>query len=336
VKAVRETGGFSVVGEIGLNDGPIGGMAAARGGRCLTAISSGGDSVSVIDTRAQTVVATLSGTPEPSAIAIGRECACISTASATYDAITVLDLRAKRVAAVHPVAFAVNDVAVSPDADKVYCSATASGRADVAALDTMTGAGEIVAISDVPGSTTGSIQTSPDGRQLYVAVHGHSSDQLVLMDAPALRITGSVEIGSPIRDVAVRPDGDSVYVASCSPDFGTVLDVIDTRSGTVAATAKITGTGGVVTQLVSSADGQRAYLVDDHSVTVLSTLTLDIIGSVDVGVAPSCVVETAEGTRLCVADYAGVITVLSIPSTGVRDSAARDARSLLDRTPVMA
>jgi hypothetical protein len=31
-----------------------------------------------------------------------------------------------------------------------------------------------------------------------------------------------------------------------------------------------------------------------------------------------------------------VITVLSIPSTGVRDSAARDARSLLDRTPVMA
>ncbi len=336
VKDLRKVEGFSIVAEIGVNNGPIGGMAAFDGGRCLAVTSRSGDSVSVIDTDARTVVATFAGTPEPSAIAVGQERACVSTASATYDAIAVLDLQARSVAAVHPVIFAVNDVAISPNAEKVYCSTTASGLAEVAALDTTTGAGDMVAVSAVPGSTAGSVRISPDGGQLYVAAHGHSSDQLVLLDAPQLRVTGSVEIGSPIRDVAVSPNGDTVYVASCSPDFGTVLDVVDPRSGTIAATAKITGMGKIVTQLASSADGQRAYLVDEHGVTVLSTLTLDVIGTLDIGVAPSCVVETAEGTRLCVADYAGVVTVLSIPSMGAQDSTAHQAWALLDSAPAMA
>jgi DNA-binding beta-propeller fold protein YncE len=71
---------------------------------------------------------------------------------------------------------------------------------------------------------------------------------------------------------------------------------------------------GWLTQLALSRDGQRAYLVGAHSVTVLSTSTRDVIGSIVVGGQPSCVTESPDGNRLYIADYAGAITVLTTAS----------------------
>jgi DNA-binding beta-propeller fold protein YncE len=70
--------------------------------------------------------------------------------------------------------------------------------------------------------------------------------------------------------------------------------------------------------LALSGDGQRTYLVCDHSVTVLSTSTHDVIGSIVVGAQPSCVTESPDANRLYIADYAGAITVLTTPSAGAR------------------
>lgn len=343
MSVVRDKEGFPVVTRIDVNDGPIGGIAATEDGRSVMVTNCSGGSVSIVDTRAGAVVSTIPGIPEPLSIAVGgRDRACVSSASATYDAFAVLDLRDQRLVGVRPVAFPVTDVAVGPDAERVYCSVTAGERAGVAAIHTTTGAGDVVTISATPGTTAGSVRISPDGRRLYVAVHGASSDQLVLMETQALRAIGSVEIGSPIRDVAVSSNGSTVYVASCGPDFGALLDVIDTRSGMVAGTAKITGAGGFVTQLALSADGERAYLVNDHGVTVLSTATLDVVGSVTVGGSPSCVVETADGTHLCIADYAGFVTVVSTATDSVRADDDITARhewalpQLLDFAPALA
>ncbi|HXY66538.1 MAG TPA: YncE family protein, partial [Mycobacterium sp.] len=72
---------------------------------------------------------------------------------------------------------------------------------------------------------------------------------------------------------------------------------------------------GWLTQLALSRDGHRAYLVGDHGVTVWSTATHDVIGSIVVGAQPSCVTESPDGSRLYIADYAGVITVLTTAST---------------------
>jgi DNA-binding beta-propeller fold protein YncE len=61
-----------------------------------------------------------------------------------------------------------------------------------------------------------------------------------------------------------------------------------------------------------SRDGQRVYLVGDQSVTVLSTTTHDIIGAIDIDGQPSCAIESPDGKRLYIADYAGTVTVLGI------------------------
>ena len=55
-----------------------------------------------------------------------------------------------------------------------------------------------------------------------------------------------------------------------------------------------------------------SYLVGDQSVTVLSTATQDVLGSIAIGGQPSCAIESPDGKRLYIADYAGTVTVLEI------------------------
>jgi DNA-binding beta-propeller fold protein YncE len=67
--------------------------------------------------------------------------------------------------------------------------------------------------------------------------------------------------------------------------------------------------------LTLSADGDRAYLVSDDRVTVLCTLTHDVIATLVVAAQPSCVVESPDATQLYIADYSGTITVTPVAST---------------------
>jgi DNA-binding beta-propeller fold protein YncE len=50
-------------------------------------------------------------------------------------------------------------------------------------------------------------------------------------------------------------------------------------------------------------------------VTVWSTATHDVIGSIVTGAQPSCATESPDGNRLYMADYSGAITVLTVAST---------------------
>ena len=127
-----------------------------------------------------------------------------------------------------------------------------------------------------------------------------------------MRIADTIELGLPIRDVALSSDGATAYVASCGPEVGAVLDVIDTRTNKITGTRKIGELVGTLTRLTLSGDGRRAYLVSDDSITVLCTRTHDVIGDIAVAKHPSCVVESPDGRCLYIADYSGVVTAAPI------------------------
>ncbi|HMC70862.1 MAG TPA: YncE family protein [Mycobacteriales bacterium] len=312
--------GFPILVQIAVRQGPISGIVASPDGTRLMVANYGRDSVSVIDTRACRVVQTVPGLDEPFALAVGRRDtnrAYVSTVTPAYDSIAVIDLPTNTVIARHPLALSVSDLAVSPDGNYVYASRDGAGGPDLVVLDIGTGRAEEIALPNRPGTTTECVRSSADGSRLYVATNGPGGGQLVVIDAHApsrSRVLGTVEIGLPVRDVALSPNGAIAYVASCAPELGAVIDVVDTRTAKITGTSKISEVGGILTGLTLSRDGDRAYLVSDDGVTVLSTLTHDVVGTIGVANQPSCVVESVDARYLYIADYSGTVTVAPVAS----------------------
>lgn len=333
-REIEAAPGFTKVAEIAGQGGAVSGIAVSPDGARLMVTHYGDDSFSLIDTASCAVAQTVIEIDEPFAIAMsdtsaGR--AYVSSAAAAYDSILAFDTDANRVVANYPLAYSVTDLAVSPDGRYVYASRAAVSAADVAIVDTWTGDDDAISIATTAGTTTTEcVRVSPDGRRLYVAVNGASTAELVVIDTRKHRVLHTVEIGSPIRDIAISPDGATAYVGSCAPDFGTVLDVVDTRTAAVTNTYKFGDIAGLLTRLAVSRDGERAYLIGDQSVTVLSTSTQDILGGIAIDGQPSCAIESPDGRRLYIADYAGTVTVLTIASA----TASVDAHTSEDEPTV--
>jgi YVTN family beta-propeller protein len=309
--------GFTVVAEIAVQRGAVSGIAVSPDGAHLMTTHYGDDSVSLIDTANCAVAQTVIDIDEPFAIAMPDTSGSrvyVSTVSGAYDSILVFDTDANQVVAIHPLTYSVTDLAVSPDGRHVYASRAAVNGADVAILDTKTGDDDAISIATTAGTTTECVRVSPDGHRLYVAAIGASNAELVVIDTRRHRVLSTIEIGSAIRDIGLSPDGATAYVGSCGPDFGTVLDVVDTRTSAITNTYKFGDTAGVLAQLTVSRNGERVYLVGDQSVTVLSTSTHDVIGSIVIDGQPSCAIESPDGNRLYIAGYAGTVTVLAIAS----------------------
>ena len=304
--------GFTMVDEIDAGRGAVSGMAISPDGDVLMTTHYGDSSVSLIDTVNGAVALTVVEVEESFAVAMSGNRAYVSSVSAEHDSVLTFDTESDEIVAEYPLAFNVTDLAVSPNGRHLYAGRTDVEGADVAILDTKTGKEDSVHIAGAAGTTTGSVRVSPEGRRLYIAANGPSTAQIVMVDAVQKRVLNAVEIASPIRDIALSPDGATAYVGSAGPDFGTVLDIIDTRTSTITTTHKIGDVAGLLAQLTVSRDGERAYLVGDQSVTVLSTATQDVIGSIAVDGDPSCAIESPDGKRLYIADYAGTVTVLAI------------------------
>jgi YVTN family beta-propeller protein len=337
--------GFPIVVEIAVQNGPISGIATSPDVARLLVTNYGRNSVSVIDTDTCRVVEAVADLDEPFAIAMGSndaDRAYVSTVSTAYDAIAVIDVPTNTVVATHPLALSVSDLVVSPGGRYVYAGRNDAGGADVAVLDTTTGRVEAIEVATTPATTTECVRLSPDGGRLYVGTNGPAGGRVVVIgthpqsnepgagrsswrgksstasrgdaEQTDLRVIDTIEISLPVRDVALSPNGAIAYVASCAPELGVVIDIIDTRTNKIIGTRTIGEISGILTGLTLSRDGDRAYLVSDDGIAVLCTLTHDVVGTVTVTNQPSCMVESPDAKYLYIADYSGAVTVAAVAS----------------------
>jgi len=292
----------SVVGR-----GPIGDIAVGSAGVVVT--NAGADSVSILD-RAGRTLGDVSLAGEPCAVVVTEDRAYVATASASHDSVSVIDLDTRAVVAAFPVAFGVTALAASPDGKRVYAGRTAHDRVDITVIDVVAERAGTIDVGHGPAACLDALRVDPNGKRLYAAVTDVDGSKMIVIDAETSRVQRVVTVGSPIRDIAYA--GGAVYVLTSDRAVGGAVHVIDLATDKVTDRVEL---GGAPTQLVMSSDHSRAYIVDYDRVSVLCTLTLDVVDSLSVDARPSAVAPGADGSQLYVADYSGAVSVFVVEST---------------------
>jgi YVTN family beta-propeller protein len=269
-------------------------FAAPGGVPCpvtLAYISNQGDnSVSVIDTASNAVVATVSVGNVPFGVAVALDGSRVYVANLNDNNVSVIDASNNTVVATVPVGNSPEGVAVAPDGTHVYV--VNDNSASVSVIDTSTN----TVVATVPvGSGPVGVAVAPDGARVYVT---NSDTTISVIDTSNNTVVATVPVSGSHDGVAVTPDGTRVYVAN---DNTGSVSVIDTSTNTVVATVPV---GNSPYTVAIAPDGSRAYAANlgDNNVSVIDTSSNAVVATVPVGGFPLGVAVTPDGTRVYVAN----------------------------------
>jgi YVTN family beta-propeller protein len=317
-----------IVDTVTVDRGPIGGLAVTADGSRLLATNYGDDTVSIIDTASCAVVATVFQADEPFSIAVGpagTARAYVTAGSMALDAVLAIDVDSAEVTGCYPVAMDISDLVADPMGSRVYLTRTGSTGIEVLALDAPMRPAGVVQVAKSPAATAAGLRISPDGRRLYAAVRQPTGDTLTILDRE-LNIVDTIKVSSTVIDVAVSADGARLFVATTGSDGRGAVHVIDARTHAVGAQFVV---DTQLIQLIVSRDGDRVYLVTAAGILVMCARTNETLGVLSAATAPSCAVESPDGSRLYIAGFDGAVTVASLadlpaPSASLHEQLALD------------
>jgi DNA-binding beta-propeller fold protein YncE len=292
-------------GTASVGHGPIADIAVD--GRTVVVTNYGDHSLAVLDANDLTVKGGLSAR-EPFALAVAGDKAYVGVASVAYDAVAVIDTRTGAVSASYPLSYSVTAMTTSPDGKRIFAGRAADGGVDVAVIDVVAQRVGTIYLAKGDDVVIDAMQVDPSGRRLYVATSDSRGSRLVIVDLENARARRTLEIGAPIRGLAIGLDNTAYVLTSDIEDRG-VVHVVDLVAGRIMVSAEI---ATAPTQLALSVDGTRAYVVDYDRVVVLSTANLDVIDTITVDARPSCLAVSTD--RVYVADYAGGVTAFAVPA----------------------
>ena len=195
-----------------------------------------GNTVSVIRTRSNKVVATVQVGNLPAGVAISTDGQRAYVACRGNDEVWVLDTATHSVVAIVPVQSDPANVAFTPDG--VWAYVTNFGSNSVSVINTLTNTvasvpdGEAVTVGLVPVG----LAVTPDGARVYV-VNVFSNDVSVI-DTTTNIVVKTVAVGLGPRSVAITPDGAYAYVTNFLSD---TISVISTATDTVVDTIAVAG-----------------------------------------------------------------------------------------------
>jgi YVTN family beta-propeller protein len=280
-------------------------LALVLGGTCFPLLvnaapfayvtNEGSNSVSVIDTATNTVVATV-----PAVGSRPRDIAITPDGSQAYVAnlsnpgtVSIINTTTNSVVATISTGIGIEPTGVAianPTGAFAYVTNFRSNTVSV--IDTATRT--VVASIGVGTEPTG-IAVTPDGAFTYVTNISTSSSvgSVSVIDNVTRSVTTSVTVGMWPRDLAISPNGVFVYIAN---EKGNTVSVIATASNTVIATVPLSPEIQPIS-VAFTPDGAFAYVTNRTSgrISIIDTSTHSVVQTIPAGVTPIVLAFTPDG-----------------------------------------
>ncbi len=299
---------------------------ACAQGRAYVA-NFGSDTVSVIDTSSNTVVATVNVGTQPYAVAVTPNGTKAYVANCGGN-VFVIATSNNTVSAKVVVGGCPYDVAITPDGTRAYV--VRDNANSVWAIDTSSNT--VVAKVTVAG-VPGAIAITPDGTRAYVVSLG-ALEGISVIDISSNTVVATLNLGglaaSPVG-VAITPDGKHAYV----PNTGGYVSVIDTSSNTVTTQVSVPGIGISQVGIAITPDGKHAYVTEwgpsgSNPVAVIDTSSNTVVANIPVGIGADGVAISPDGSRA----YVAVVTNTIGSGNGIVSVIDTSSNSVLTTIPV--
>jgi YVTN family beta-propeller protein len=270
--------------------------------RQLFVVAADSNSVAVIDSSTDQVIATIPVGSSPIRLAMtpdGRQAYVSNSNGATVSAI---DTANRVVTATIQVGYGPQESTVTPDGGRVFVVHKSTG--DVAVIDTSTN----TLITDVTIGGTGSkdVLVRPDGRFAYVA---NASTSMVNVIDTSTYLVSNIAVPAGPRRLAITPAADRLFVTDYSGNF---VSVIDPTTQTLITNIAV---GNAPRGIAITPDGSETYVtnVGSNNVSVINNATLSVVATIPVGGNPWQVTITPDGAWAYVSNAAS--RTLSIINT---------------------
>jgi YVTN family beta-propeller protein len=273
--------------------------------------NGGSNTVSVIDTATNTVIATVNVGDRPQGVAVSPDGTAVYVTN-YGGTVSVIDTATNKVTSTVSVGTNPNGIAVTADGEKVYV--TNYGGNTVSVIDTASNtvaatvtvgnnpfgiavSGSEAYVTNDRDRTISIIDTGTDavkatvnlvdefpggiavkGSEVYVTNGG--TNNVSVIDTNTNVVTATVPVGTNPHGVAIA--GTSLYVANLGSN---TVSVIDTGSNAVTATVNV---GSKPYGIAVTPDGESVYVTNDGSgtVSVIDTATNKVTATVPVGNLP--------------------------------------------------
>jgi PQQ-dependent catabolism-associated beta-propeller protein len=240
----------------------------------------------------RTVYVALSGSPKCPPSMPDEECEKLK-ADKTKDGIAEVDVAARRVRRILPGGSDPEQFDISHDGSRLYISNEDAGTASI--VNPRSGTID----TTVPvGAEPEGVRVSPDGKLVYVTAESDTS--IRVLDAVTGAVKARIKVDRRPRDVAFTPDGKRAYATA---EVGGTVSVIDVANNKVLAVIPLPKDAKPMGVRVSP-DGRRVYVATGRggTVVVIDSGTNKIVGSVKVGQRPWGIGLTADGSKLYTAN----------------------------------